>query len=199
MARKTQKQTLHAEVIEMLKATQSDRLSALVPEIIEGDFASLEYNVVTTRPRHQWPPPQELSVTYGETLGLIYQSQAAIGHAEFVHNFTKGVATVAIILGPEGQYVLTQALDKLLVPILIGDGELPPIAPWLRPDLLASARHILEFTDIGNLRDLMAWNYGVWFAAVIVIGPTPEEAGAEVLGWLREVTAHFGNLGIPPA
>src|SRR5436309_10792493 len=100
---KTKKKTVRDDIIDGLLLMQADRLLTLIPEIVEADYAPGEaYPAVSLRPSAEWQPAQELSIMYGETMPMIYESQAFIGQAEFVHGFTRGVATVGSVLGPDG-------------------------------------------------------------------------------------------------
>jgi hypothetical protein len=192
---------LREELLAELSRTQSDRLAALLPEFIEGPFESADSFsalLLPTKPESQWPRPEELSIIYGETLPLLYQSQAAIGTAEFVSGFSKGIATAALILAPQGQNILAQAVSQIIDPLLTGDESLPPVAPWLRHELLTTAKVICKSADIVNLRDMLAWNYGLWFAAVFLVAPAIDAQSKSALEWLRRVAQHFALRGVPP-
>ncbi len=180
-------------------------LADLLPE--EHDKEFLEFiseglkgfdGWLVTTPQGRWPEPVGMSIVYGNTQGLIFDSQSGMGQAAYVHGFSRGVAAVATILDTHSLTKLQELVTKAVMPVTIGDADLPPIAPWLRRELLESAVNIVEKTDTYNLRDVLAFNYGLFWATASIVPPEPKGRQESALVWVKNVAERFGSLGVVP-
>ena len=157
-----------------------------------------KYDILVTKPQRQWPEPQDMSIVYGDTLGLVFESQSGIGQAAYVSGFSRGIAALATILNPVGLSALHVIVSDMVPPIAIGDTNLPEVAPWLRRDMLESAVNIVEKTDNYNLIGVLAFNYGLFWATATVVPPTPKGRQKSAMTWVRNIAEHFGSLGVVP-
>ncbi len=180
-------------------------LAALLPEEYEEEHLEAiieglaKYQVLVTQPQGRWPEAMGMSIVYGGTQGLIFESNSGIGQAAYVRGFTRGAATVATILDAQGLAQLQAIVSKVVPPVAIGDDILPGVAPWLRRDLLESAVNVIEKTDNYNLRDMLAFNYGLFWATASMVPPTPKGRQKKALEWVKSVAEYFGSLGVLPA
>lgn len=154
---------------------------------------------LVTKPQAKWPEPVSMSIVYGETQGLIFDTQSDIGQSSYVHGFSRGAAAVATILNAEGLHQLQELVTRAITPVAIGDEDLPDVAPWLRRALLESAVNIAEKTDTYNLRDVLAFNYGLFWATASIVPPSPKGRQKSALVWVKNVAEYFGSLGVVPA
>ena len=156
------------------------------------------YDALVTKPQGLWPEPQGMSIVYGETLGLVYNAETGMGQAAYVSGFTRGVAALATSLTKPSLIDLQTILGDVVPPLAIGDTTLPNVAVWLRKALLESAVNIAEKTDTYNLRDVLAFNYGLFWATAAVVPPEPKGRQKSALVWVKNVAEYFGSLGIVP-
>lgn len=156
------------------------------------------YDALVTKPQGLWPEPQSMSIVYGETQGLIFDTQSGTGQSAYVHGFTRGVAALATILNKQGLIDLQTIVCGVVPPMAIGDTTLPDVAVWLRKALLESAVNIAEKTDTYNLRDVLAFNYGLFWATAAVVPPEPKGRQKSALVWVKNVAEYFGSLGVFP-
>lgn len=179
-------------------------LGDLLPEEPTKEFVEAvaeqlgEYPLLVTKPKGQWPDPQGLSIVYGNTMGLIFDSQSGMGQSSYVKGFSRGVAALATILTTESLTTLQAIIQDVVPPVAIGDANLPEVAPWLRRALLESAVNIAEKTDNYNLRDVLAFNYGLFWATAAIVPPTPKGRQRLALQWVKDVAEYFGGLGVVP-
>lgn len=157
------------------------------------------YDALVTKPQGLWPEPQSMSIIYGETQGLIFDTQSGMGQSAYVHGFTRGVAALATILTKPSLMDLQTIVGDVVPPVAIGDANLPEVAVWLRKALLESAVNIAEKTDNYNLRDVLAFNYGLFWATAAVVPPNPKGRQKSALVWVKNVAEYFGSLGVVPA
>ncbi len=157
-----------------------------------------EYDALVTKPQGLWPEPQGMSIIYGETQGLIFNAETGMGQAAYVSGFTRGVAALATILTKPSLIDLQTILGEVVPPLAIGDANLPEVAVWLRKPLLESAVNIAEKTDTYNLRDVLAFNYGLFWATAAVVPPVPKGRQKIALNWVKNVAEYFGSLGVVP-
>lgn len=185
--------------------TDNDNLTPLLPSppgidiLAACDAAAKDYQCLMTQPQGQWPSPTGLAIVFGKTQGLIFDTQSGTGQSAFVGGLSRGAAAVGILLVNEDIPKLQEVLSKLMPPIAIGDADIPPIAPWLVEPLIESAANIIAKTDPYNLRDVLAFNYGVYWAACAIVPPAHEGRQTAALQWLQTVTEYYGSLGIVPA
>jgi len=156
------------------------------------------YDALVTKPQGLWPEPQSMSIIYGETQGLIFDTQSGMGQSAYVHGFTRGVAAIATILTKPSLMDLQTIVGDVVPPLAIGDASLPEVAVWLRKLLLESAVNIVEKTDNYNLRDMLAFNYGLFWATAAVVPPAPKGRQKSALVWVKNVAEYFGSLGVIP-
>lgn len=156
------------------------------------------YDALVTKPQGLWPEPQGMSIIYGETQGLIFDTQSGMGQSAFVHGFTRGVAALATILTKPSLMDLQTIVGDVVPPVAIGDANLPEVAVWLRKALLESAVNIAEKTDNYNLRDMLAFNYGLFWATAAVVPPNPKGRQKSALVWVKNVAEYYGSLGVVP-
>ena len=166
-------------------------------EIIAKDLEGYDGWLVTL-PLSKWPEPMGMSIVFGNTQGLIFDTQSGMGQSAYVHGFSRGVAAVATILNAEGLHQLQELVTRAITPVAIGDANLPPVAPWLHRALLESAVNIVEKTDTYNLRDVLAFNYGLFWATASIVPPTPKGRQGSALVWVKNVVEYYGSLGIVP-
>lgn len=153
---------------------------------------------LVTLPQGKWPEPMGMSIVFGNTQGLIFDTQSGMGQSAYVHGFSRGVAAVATILDTRSLAQLQELVTKAITPVAIGDADLPPVAPWLRRALLESAVNITEKTDNYNLRDVLAFNYGLFWATASIVPPEPKGRQKSALVWVKNVAEYFGSLGVVP-
>jgi len=169
-------------------------------KLLQADSERLGgYDALVTKPQGLWPEPQGMSIMYGETQGLIFNAETGMGQAAYVHGFTRGVATLATILNQQGLIDLQTIVSDVVPPMAIGDTTLPSVAVWLRKALLESAVNVVEKTDTYNLRDVLAFNYGLFWATAAVVPPEPKGRQKSALVWEKNVAEYFGTLGVVPA
>lgn len=197
--------TLRGDLLEtLLVKTGNDNLKSLLPNLPGDDVleacvkASPDYQCLMTQPQGQWPGPQSLSILFGKTQGLVFDTQSGAGQSSFVGGLSRGAAAVGILLINEDIPKLQEVMSKLMPPIAIGDEDIPPVAPWLVQALIDSAANIIDKTDTLNLRDVLAFNYGVFWAACAIVPPAHEGRQTAALKWLQAVTEYYGSLGIVP-
>lgn len=195
--------TLRGDLMEkLLVKTGGDRLNVLLPQLPTNDVLEAcegwEYPTLMTLPQTKWPDPMTISIVFGKTQGLIFDSESGIGHAAYVSGLSRGAAVVGIILNTEHMVKLQEILSATMPPIAIGDENLPTVAPWLVRPLIESAANIIEKTDTLNLSKVLAFNYGVFWAAAVIVPPLHQGRQTAVLEWLQAVTEYFGSLGIVP-
>lgn len=149
------------------------------------------------RPRSEWPPPEEASLSDARVLPLVYHAYTGPPPLGYLYGLVRGMATVGHLLDDSGLRVL-QDIIAAVVEHTVKGGPLPRMACDLLPDLHRSALTIVRAADAANLRHLLAWNYGLYWAAALVLPPdgyTRERA----LSWLAEVASRFGSLGVVPS
>ena len=195
--------TLRGDLIEkLLVKTGNNNLKPLLPKLPTDDIleacADWNYPTLMTLPKSQWPEPTTISIVFGKTQGLVFDSQSGMGQAAFVSGLSRGAAVVGIIINSEHLMKLQEILMASMPPIAIGDKDIPEMAPWLVRPLIESAANIIEKTDAYNLRDVLAFNYGVYWAATCIVPPRHEGRQTAALKWLQAVTEYFGSLGIVP-
>lgn len=196
--------TQRGDLLEtLLVKTGNNNLEPLLPNlpsagVLEACATVEDYATLMTLPQGHWPEPTALSIVFGKTQGLVFDSQSGMGQAAFVSGFSRGAAAVAVILVTEHVSKLQEILGDLVPPIAIGDEDIPTIAPWLVQPLIDSAVNIVEKTDAYNLRDVLAFNYGVYWAACAIVPPAHEGRQTAALEWLQAVTEYYGSLGIVP-
>ena len=196
--------TLRGDLIEkLLVKTGGDSFKVLLPKLPTDDMlkacAGLEYPTLMTLPQSQWPDPMGLSIVFGKTQGLVFDSDSGMGHAAFVSGLSRGAAVVGTIINTEHMVKLQEIVSDTMPPIAIGDANLPSVAPWLVRPLIESAANIIEKTDTLNLSKVLAFNYGVYWSAAAIIPPKHEGRQTAALEWLQAVTEYFGGLGVVPA
>ena len=168
-------------------------------KLLQADSERLGgYDALVTKPQGLWPEPQGMSIMYGETQGLIFDTETGMGQSAYVHGFTRGVAALATILNKQGLIDLQTIVGDVVPPLAIGDATLPDVAVWLRKALLESAVNITEKTDTYNLRDVLAFNYGLFWATAAVVPPEPKGRQRSALVWVKNVAEYFGSLGVVP-
>lgn len=174
-------------------------LMALVPPLIEAAYNEDEtYPAVPLTDSGTWPIPQEISVLQGDSQIFFRDGMSGVGHAPYLKGFTRGVAVVSLMVDAEGKSTLARAVDTVSNEVAAGDAELPPVVPWLREELHAGAKQVLVETDTMNVMDLLAFNYGLWFAACVAIGPYPTPEQEDALGYLRSVIHYYSRFGVLP-
>ena len=195
--------TLRDDLLEkLLVKTGGDQFNVLLPttpssSVLEA-CAGWDYPTLMTLPQTQWPAPMTISIVFGKTQGLIFDSESGIGHAAYVSGLSRGAAVVGIILNTEHMVKLQEILSATMPPIAIGDDDIPTVAPWLVQPLIESAANIIEKTDTLNLSKVLAFNYGVFWAATAIVPPLHQGRQTAALEWLQAVTEYFGSLGIVP-
>ncbi|KKL24217.1 hypothetical protein LCGC14_2417520, partial [marine sediment metagenome] len=58
---------------------------------------------------------------------------------------------------------------------------------------------IIENTDTLNLANVLAFNYGIFWAAAAVIPPRHTGQQTDALTWLKTVMGYYGSLGVVPS
>jgi hypothetical protein len=195
--------TLRGDLIEkLLVKIGNESMRPLLPKLPTDDVleacALAEYPTLMTLPMSHWPEPQAMSIVFGKTQGLIFDTPTGIGQAAFVGGLSRGAAVIGTILVTEHMVKLQEIMSDTMPPIAIGDKDIPIVAPWLVRPLIESAANIIEKTDTLNLRDVLAFNYGVFWAACAIVPPKHEGRQTKALEWLQAVTEYFGGLGIVP-
>lgn len=196
--------SIRSALIQALEAGTGDTvLAELLPELPDATDLSiiadtLEYPALALSPVEQWPEPMGMSIVYGETQGLLFDISTGVAPASYVHGFTRGGATVATILTATARAQLQLIVQGVVPPIAIGDNPLPDIAPWLIEKLLESASNIIKKTGNYNLRDVLAYNYGIFWATAAIVPPKPDDLQKDALAWVERVVEYYGSLGIVP-
>ena len=195
--------TLRGDLLEkLLVKTGGNNLDVLLPQLPTTDTlaacAGWEYPTLMTLPQTHWPDPMAVSVNFGKTQGLIFDSESGIGHAAFVSGLSRGAAVIGVIINTEHLVKLQEILSATMPPIAIGDENIPTVAPWLVQPLIESAANIIEKTDTLNLSKVLAFNYGVFWAATAIVPPLHQGRQTAALEWLQAVMEYFGSLGIVP-
>ncbi|KKK71946.1 hypothetical protein LCGC14_2908830 [marine sediment metagenome] len=197
--------TMRDDIVEkLILKTGGDNLTVLLPELpSDADLAAcqgIEYaEVLGTLPQSEWQSPTAISVGFGRTQQMIFESTSGIRHAQFVSSLSRGAAVIGALIDTNSDFMrLQQVLDLTMPSVGIGDAPLPPVAPWLIPALLESAANIIEKTDALNLSNVLAFNYGIFWAAAAVIPPRHEGQQTDALLWLQTVTEYYGSLGVVP-
>ncbi len=197
--------TLRGDTLDKLVLkTGGDGLNPLVPKMpTDADLEACRLadyaGVLLTLPASKWPGPEFISIVAGRTQQMIFESTSGIGHAQFVSGLSRGAAIVGLIIDTAPDLMrLQHVMDATMPAISIGDADLPTVAPWLVRSLVESAANIVEKTDALNLNSVLAFNYGVYWAAAAIIPPTHEGRQTAALDWLRGVTEYYGSLGLVP-
>jgi len=198
--------TLQEDLAEkLIVKTGGDALTVLLPEEpTDADLVAcqgIEYaQVLGTLPQSEWQNPTAISVGFGRTQQMIFESTAGIRHAQYVSSLSRGAAVVGALIDTNTDFMrLQMVLDRTMPAIGIGDEPLPPVAPWLVQPLLASAANIIEKTDTLNLSNVLAFNYGIFWAAAAVIPPRHLGQQTDALEWLQAVMEYYGSLGVVPS
>jgi len=174
-------------------------LMALVPPLIEAAYDEDEtYPATPLSDSGTWPIPQEISVLQGDSQIFFRDGLSGVGHAPYLKGFTRGVAVVSLMVDAAGKSTLSRAVDAVSNNVAAGDAELPPVVPWLREELHAGAKQVLAETDTMNIRDLLAFNYGLFFALCIVVGPFPTPEQEDALVYVRAVIHYYSRFGVLP-
>ncbi len=195
--------TLRGDLIEkLLVKTGNENMKPLLPKLPTDDVLAAcvgwEYPVLMTLPQSRWPAPMGMSIVFGKTQGLVFNAETGMGQAAFVSGLSRGAAVIGTIIATESMVTLQEILSKTMPPIAIGDKDIPDVAPWLVRPLIESAANIIEKADTLNLRDVLAFNYGVYWAACAIVPPKHSGRQTLALEWLQAVTEYFGSLGIVP-
>ena len=198
--------TLQEDLAEkLIVKTGGDSLTVLLPEPpSDADLAACQAidasAVLDTLPQAEWQNPTAISVGFGRTQQMIFESTAGIRHAQYVSSLSRGAAVVGALIDTNTDFMrLQKVLDRTMPAIGIGDEPLPPVAPWLVQPLLESAANIIENTDTLNLSNVLAFNYGIFWAAAAVIPPRHIGQQTDALEWLQTVMEYYGSLGVVPS
>ena len=195
---KRKTKTLYDELLERIELKAGNlTLMALIPEPVEVSYNEAYPTVVLTD-SGTWPIPQEISVLQGDSQMFFRDGLSGIGHAPYLKGFTRGVAVVSLMLESAGRALLARAVDLVSEEVAAGDAELPPIEPYFRAELHKGAAQVLTETDTMNVMDLLAFNYGLWFAACVAIGPFPTPEQEDALTYLRAVIHYYSRFGVLP-
>ena len=198
--------TMRDDLVEkLIVKTGGEALTCLLPEEpSDADLAAcqaIEYaQVLGTLDKSEWMSPTAISVGFGRTQQMIFESTSGIRHAQFVSSLSRGAAVIGALIDTNSDFMrLQKVLDKTMPAIGIGDEPLPPVAPWLVQPLLDSAANIIENTDTLNLANVLAFNYGIFWAAAAVIPPRHTGQQTDALTWLKMVMGYYGSLGVVPS
>ena len=196
--------TLRGDSLDkLLVKTGNKSLNALLPQLPTSDDLAAcegwEYPTLMTLPQGQWPEPMGMSIVFGKTQGLVFDTQSGMGQSAFVGGLSRGAAVIGTILENKDIANLQEIMSAMMPPLAIGDEELPVVAPWLIRPLIESAANIIEKTDAYNLRDVLAFNYGIFWAACAIVPPEHEGRQTKALEWLKAVAEYFGSLGVVPS
>ena len=198
--------TLRGDTLDKLVLkTGGDALHPLLPKMPDDNTLEacqgITYDaIIRTLPMSKWPNPTSISVIFGKTQQMIFESTSGTRHASFVSGLSRGAAVVGILIDTNEDLMrLQHVLDITMPAIGIGDEGLPSVAPWLVRPLVESAANIAEKTDSGNLSNVLAFNYGIFWAAAAIVPPQHTGRQTAALKWLQSVTEYFGGLGIVPS
>lgn len=187
---------IRAQVLEELAARfDAGGLAALVPaECLEAGFPPAWPFL---RSPQEWPPPAEASLSDARILPLVYHSYTGPPPLGHLYGLVRGMATAGHLLDDGGVRVLQEVIWAVVEHVLKG-GSLPHLPCDLLPNVHRSALTIVRSADPPNLRHLLAWNYGLYWVAGLVLPPSGRTR-EQALAWLDAVAAHFGQLGVMPS
>lgn len=152
--------------------------------------------MVRLLPRRHWPKAEEVSLSDARVLPIIYHVYAPPGTE--LYGIVRGMATVGLVIADDYRQLFQRIVSAVSEELSKDGSSLPPIDCKLSDSMREGALHIVTNCEPISLRDMLAWNYGLHFAASIAM-PGSLLGCYSFTRWLRRVVRHFGGMGIVPS
>ncbi len=189
----TDMQEIQKIVIQKYDAPQ---LLSLVP--IKGIGLVGDEGFLPVRDPKYFPKAEEAAVTDARIIPIIYHTFTGASTAGSLYGLTRGAALVGYLVEDEGVRAIQAGVQGAIEGMATRDDGLPTIYDYLLPYAAAGARQIVEHVDAMNLRNMLAFNLGLWWVAGLVIPPNQNQRQRKALKWLEDVMEHYAILGFMP-